>query len=269
MKIKWLRTKSSSLVASSTSGGLLLVAAATFAFSLVSANASQAQGFLGTYENPNKPKLVKAPKSISASADQNLSQSKPDSTGSEGLSYCNQMESKPLGLKWPGGKNSVQFDKCYRGRLHNICLTKALSAMNSNLQRDYEKLVATSYPSITSTSAVCAFTLNQLSTDFELAKAFNARYRALVDGYDERLKCTDLVLKSLEKISFPDLPNTEKTVKTMADELKSDIAQFAKERQEVDELLAKITDANKALEVQSDVHRAMCITAEVGPAQDH
>ena len=67
-----------------------------------------------------------------------------------------------------------------------------------------------------------------------------------------------------EKVSFPDLPNTEKTVKTMADELKNDIAQFGKERQAVDELLAKITDANKALEVQSDVHRAMCITA-----QDH
>ena len=266
MKIKRLRAKRSSSVASSASGGLLLIAAATVAFSLASAKAAQAQGFLGIYDNPNKPKLIKAPKSNSASADQDVSQAKPDGskTGSEGLSYCNQIEAKPLGLKSPGGKNLVQFDKCYRGRLHNVCLAKALSTMNSNLQRDYEKLVATNYASITSTSGVCAFTLSQLSEDFELAKAFNSRFKALIDGYDERLKCTDLVLKSLEKVSFPDLPNTEKTVKTMADELKNDIAQFGKERQAVDELLAKITDANKALEVQSDVHRAMCITA-----QDH
>ena len=102
----------------------------------------------------------------------------------------------------------------------------------------------------------------------ETAKAFNARYKALVDGYDERLKCTDLVLKSLEKATFPDLPNIEKTVKTMADELKNDVAQFAKERQAVDELLAKINDAQKALEVHSDVHRAMCITADAAPAQE-
>jgi hypothetical protein len=38
-------------------------------------------------------------------------------------------------------------------------------------------------------------------------------------------------LKALEKATFPDLPNIDKTVKTMADELKNDVAQFAKERQ--------------------------------------
>ena len=40
---------------------------------------------------------------------------------------------------------------------------------------------------------------------------------------------------------------------------------FAKERQAADELLARITDAQKALEVHSDVHRAMCVTADAGP----
>jgi len=48
-----------------------------------------------------------------------------------------------------------------------------------------------------------------------------------MDGYDERLRCTDLVLKSLEKVTLPDLPNVEKTVKSMAEELKNDVAQFA------------------------------------------
>jgi hypothetical protein len=107
-----------------------------------------------------------------------------------------------------------------------------------------------------------------MSDDLETGKAFYARYKALVDGYDERLKCTDLLLKALEKATFPELPNVEKTVKSMADELKNDVAQFAKERQAADELLAKITDAQKALEVHSDVHRAMCITADAGPAQE-
>ena len=135
------------------------------------------------------------------------------------------MEAKPLGLRSPGGKHLVQFDKCYRGRLHNVCLAKALSVMFSSLQRDYEKLVETNYPAITSTSAVCAFKLSQMSDDFETGKAFYARYKALVAGYDERFKCTNLVLKSLERATFPDLPNVEKTVKSMADELKSDAAQ--------------------------------------------
>ena len=80
---------------------------------------------------------------------------------------------------------------------------------------------------------------------------------------DERLKCTDLVFKSLDKATFPDLPNIEKTVKTMADELKTDVAQFSKERQTADELLGKMTEAQKALEVHQDVHRAMCITADL------
>ncbi len=190
---------------------------------------------------------------------------KEDAMAADGLTYCNQMESKPLGLKSPGGKSLVQFDKCYRGRLHNVCLAKALSVMITSLQKDYEKLVQTDYPAINSTAGVCTFSASQLSADFETARAFNARYKALVGGYDERLKCTDLVLKSLEKASFPDMPNVEKTVKTMADELKNDIASFSKERQAADELLAKVTEAQKALEVHSDVHRAMCITADATP----
>jgi hypothetical protein len=270
MKIKRTRANRSPSVTSSASCTILLVAAATVAFSIAGANASLAQGLPGTYEGAAKAKREKAPGPVSLAARQSPLQAKPDTSklGSEGLGACNQMEAKPLGLRAPGGKNLVQFDKCYRGRLHNVCLAKALSVMISGLQRDYEKLVETSYPSIASASAVCAFKLNQLADDFETGKAFNARYKALVDGYDERLKCTDLVLKALEKAAFPDLPNVDKTVRTMADELKSDVAQFAKERQAADELLAKIADAQKALEVQMDVHRAMCISADAGPARE-
>ena len=265
MKIKWLRAKRSPPVTSSASCALLLVAMGIGAFSLASANTSLAQGLLANYQDATKPTREKAPKPTL-----NLSRTKPDSSklGNEGLGSCNQMEAKPLGLRSPGGKSLVQFDKCYRGRLHNVCLAKALSVMSSSLQRDYEKLVETNYPSIASAGAVCAFKLSQMSDDLETGKAFYARYKALVDGYDERLKCTDLLLKALEKATFPDLPNVEKTVKSMADELKNDVAQFAKERQAADELLAKITDAQKALEVHSDVHRAMCITADAGPAQE-
>jgi hypothetical protein len=54
----------------------------------------------------------------------------------------------------------------------------------------------------------------------------------------------------------------------MADELKKRRGAIREERQAADELLAKITDAQKALEVLSDVHRAMCITADAGPAQE-
>lgn len=256
MKIKRLSARRASPVASSASRALL-VAAAVAAGVLVGATGLQAQGLPGSSEKAAKPLVL--------AARQTPAQSKPETAkpGNEGLSYCNQMEAKPLGLRSPGGKNLVQFDKCYRGRLHNVCLAKALSVMTASLQQDYEKLVETNYPAISSTSAVCAFALSKLSDDFETAKAFNARYKALVDGYDERLKCTDLVFKSLEKATFPDLPNIEKTVKTMADELKTDVAQFSKERQSADELLAKVTEAQKALEVHQDVHRAMCITADL------
>jgi hypothetical protein len=256
MKIKRLRAGRSSPVAISASR-VLLVAAVAATGLLAGATGSQAQGLQGASEKPAKPLVL--------AARQNPAQSKPEivKAGNEGLSYCNQMEAKPLGLRSPGGKNLVQFDKCYRGRLHNVCLAKALSVMTASLQQDYEKLVETNYPAIASTNAVCSFAFSKLADDFETAKAFNARYKALVDGYDERLKCTDLVFKSLEKATFPDLPNIEKTVKTMADELKNDVAQFSKERQAADELLAKITEAQKALEVHQDVHRAMCITADV------
>jgi hypothetical protein len=261
MKIKWLRVKRFPPVTSSASCALLLVAMGTFA--LASANASVAQGLMANYQDTAKPTREKAPKQILL----NPSRIKPDSS-KLGNDSCNQMEAKQLGLRSPGGKSLVQFDKCYKGRLHNVCLAKALSVMSSSLQRDYEKLVETNYPSIASASAVCAFKLSQMSDDLETSKAFYARYKALIDGYDERLKCTDLLLKALEKATFPDLPNVEKTVKSMADELKNDVAQFANERQAADELLAKITDAQKALEVHSDVHRAMCITADAGPAQE-
>jgi hypothetical protein len=238
----------------------------TFAFTLASANGSLAQGLLAAYEDATKPKLGKAPKLILL----NPSYTKPDSSklGSESLRSCNQMEAKPLGLRSPGGKQLVQFDRCYRGRLHNVCVGKALSVLFSALQRDYEKLVETNYPAIASTSAVCTFKLSQMSDDFEASKAFYARYKALVAGFDERIKCIDLVSRSLEKATLPDLPNIEKTIKSMADELKNDATHFAEERQAADELLARITDAQTALEVHRDVHRAMCITAEAGPIQD-
>jgi len=265
--MKWPRVEHSPPVMKSAGCALLLVAVGTFAFSCASAKASLAQGLLAAYEDANKPKLGKAPKLILL----NPSHSEPNSSklGSGGLSSCNRMEAKPLGLRSPGGKHLVQFDKCYRGRLHSVCLAKALSMMSSSLQRDYEKLVEANYPAIASTRAVCAFKLSQMSDDFEISKAFHARYKALLAGYDERSKCLNLVLKSLERATFPDLPNVEKTVKSMADELKNDGAEVAKERQATDELLARITDAQKALEVHSDVHRAMCVTADASPEQEH
>ena len=264
MKINWLRAKDVR-IPRWPNCPQLLGAVATVAFLALNMNASLAQGQLAI--DASKTKNGKAPNPISVAA--RPLNTKPDgsSFGGEELSACNQTEVKSLGLRSPGGKNLVQFDKCYRGRAHNVCLSRTLSDTMASLQRDYEKLVATNYPSIESTSGVCAFKISQLSDDFETSKAFHARYKALVAGYDERLRCTDLVLKSLEKVALPDLPNVEKTVKSMADELKKDVAQFAKERQEADELLAKVTESQKTLEVQSDVHRAMCMTPEESRGQ--
>jgi hypothetical protein len=259
MKVKWLRAEGSR-VTSLARCARLLGAGATVAFVLLSTNASLAQGLLAT--DASKPKGEKAPNPKLLAARPLNTKPESSSLGGEGVSACNQTEVKSFGLRSPGGKNLVQFDKCYRGRAHNVCLSKALSVMMASLQRDYEKLVETNYPSIASTSGVCAFKLSQLSDDFETSKAFHARYKALVEGYDERLRCTDLVLKSLEKVALPDLPNVEKIVKSMAEELKSDVAQFAKERQAAEELLAKVTESQKTLEVQSDVHRAMCMTPD-------
>jgi hypothetical protein len=264
MKVKWLRAKDSR-VTSLARCTHLLGAVATVAFVLLSANASLAQGLLGT--DGSKPKAEKAPNPKLLAARPLNTKSDSSSLGGEGLSACNQTEVKSFGLRSPGGKNLVQFDKCYRGRAHNVCLSRALSVMMASLQRDYEKLVETNYPSIASTSGVCAFKLSRLSDDFETSKAFYVRYKALVEGYDERLRCTDLVLKSLEKVALPDLPNLEKIVKSMAEELKSDVAQFAKERQAAEELLTKVTESQKTLEVQSDVHRAMCMAPDGGDGE--
>jgi len=223
--------------------------------------AASAQGLMGLDSGtPKKRSPITTgsiPKTVAA-------EDKTASNANDGLAFCNQMEAKPLSLKSPNGKNVVQFDKCYRGRLHNVCLAKALTVMITSLQKDYAKLVQTDYPSVNSTAGVCAFSAPQLASDLDTAKAFSARYKALVSGYEERLKCTDTVLKSLEKASYPDMPNVELAVKTMADELKNDIAGFSKERQAADELMAKIGEAQKALEVHGDIHRAMCFTADAG-----
>src|SRR5438128_464826 len=106
MKIKRLRAGRSSPVAISASR-VLLVAAVAATGLLVGATGSQAQGLQGTSEKAAKPLVL--------AARQNPAQTKPENVkpGNEGLSYCNQMEAKPLGLRSPGGKNLVQFDKCY------------------------------------------------------------------------------------------------------------------------------------------------------------
>lgn len=237
--------------------------AAVIVLGLAAPGESRAQGLLGGAEAPAKQKRAQRP--VPAAVEPPQSKADSPKHTDDGVSYCNQMEAKQLSLKAPGGKSLVQFDKCYRGRLHNHCLAKALSVMYSSLAKDYAKLIETNYPAIASTSSVCQFTAAQLTEDLETAKAFAARYKALTSGYEERMKCTDSVLKALEKASFPDMPNMDKTVKTMAEELKNDIAHFATERQSADELLAKVTDANKALDVQTDIHRAMCITADARP----
>lgn len=241
-----------------------LAVAAIVALGLLAPVAATAQGLLGAPEAPAKQKKPNRAVNVAAAQPH---QSKADNSKpvDDALAYCNQMEAKQLSLRAPGGKALVQFDKCYRGRLHNQCLAKALSVMYASLSKDYEKLIETNYPAISSTSSVCQYTAGQLTEDLETAKAFAARYKALTSGYEERLKCTDSVLKALEKAAFPEMPNMEKTVKTMADDLKNDIANFAKERQAADDLLNKVTDAHKALEVQTDIHRAMCITADARP----
>jgi hypothetical protein len=244
------------------SGVTRLAAIALVAF-VACAGAANAQGILGL-DSPQKKHVNRAP--VTTGALPKTGDEKAVSNASDGLAFCNQMEAKQLSLKSPNGKNVVQFDKCYRGRLHNVCLAKALTVMISSLQKDYDQLVQTNYPAVNSTAGVCAFTASQLANDLETARAFQARFKSLISGYDERLKCTDTTLKLLEKASFPDMPNVEQAVKTMADELKNDIAGFAKERQSADELMAKVGEAQKALEVHTDIHRAMCFTADAGPA---
>ena len=242
-------------------GGLARVAVALVAF-VAYAGAAQAQGILGL-DSPAQKKYNRPPITTGA-LPKTGAEEKAATNVSDGLAFCNQMEAKQLSLKSPNGKNVVQFDKCYRGRLHNVCLAKALTVMITSLQKDYDQLVQTNYPAVNSTAGVCAFSASQLASDLETARAFQARFKSLISGYEERLKCTDTTLKLLEKASFPELPNVEQAVKTMADELKSDIASFAKERQTADELMAKVGEAQKALEVHTDIHRAMCFTADAG-----
>ncbi len=227
------------------------------------ASGAGAQGILGL-DTPQKKHVNRAPITTGALPKTGSGEEKAVSNASDGLAFCNQMEAKQLSLKAPNGKNVVQFDKCYRGRLHNVCLAKALTVMITSLQKDYDQLVQTNYPAVNSTAGVCAFSASQLASDLETARAFHARFKSLINGYDERMKCTDTSLKLLEKASFPDMPNAEQVVKTMADELKSDVAGFAKERQAADELAAKVSEAQKALEVHTDIHRAMCFTADAG-----
>lgn len=245
------------------SGLAQLVAAAAIAL-VAWAGSADAQGLLGFDGTPQK-KQNRAPVTTGSLPKGPAADEKAASNVNDGLAFCNQMEAKQLSLKSPNGKNVVQFDKCYRGRLHNVCLAKALTVMITSLQKDYDQLVQTNYPAVNSTAGVCAFSASQLTSDLETARAFAARFKSLVSGYDERLKCTDTVLKSLEKASFPDMPNVEQAVKTMADELKGDIASFAKERQTADDLMSKVGEAQKALEVHIDIHRAMCFTADAGP----
>ena len=241
------------------------VLAATLVAFVALTGAASAQGILGL-DGPAQKKHTRAPITTGSLPKMGSGEDKQASNLSDGLAFCNQMEAKQLSLKSPNGKNVVQFDKCYRGRLHNVCLAKALTVMITSLQKDYDQLIQTNYPAVNSTAGVCGFSYSQLNSDLETAKAFAARFKALVNGYDERLKCTDTVMKSLEKASFPDMPNVEQTVRTMADELKNDIASFAKERQTADELMAKVGEAQKALEVHTDIHRAMCFTADAGTA---
>lgn len=243
------------------SGVLWIAAAAVVACFAVTGPAS-AQSILGL-DGPAQKKYTR-PLTTGALPKTGGPEEKQATNVNDGLAFCNQMETKQLSLKSPNGKNVVQFDKCYRGRLHNVCLAKALTVMISSLQKDYDHLVQTNYPAVNSTAGVCGFSYTQLTSDLETARAFGARFKALISGYDERLKCTDTVMKSLEKASFPDMPNVEQAVKTMSDELKGDIASFAKERQTADELMAKVGEAQKALEVHTDIHRAMCFTADAG-----
>jgi len=245
-------------------GKLRRVGLAAFIALAGSAAAAQAQGILGLDTPAQKKANRAAPLTTGSLPKTSPVEEKAATNVSDGLAFCNQMEAKQLSLKSPNGKSVVQFDKCYRGRLHNVCLAKALTVMITSLQKDYDQLVQTNYPAVNSTAGVCAFSAPQLASDLETARAFQARFKALVSGYEERLKCTDTVLKSLEKASFPDMPNVEKAVKTMADELKNDIASFAKERQTADELMTKVGEAQKSLEVHTDIHRAMCFTADAG-----
>lgn len=255
-----MRAKAANTLCSMRRPGAIL--AATLLAVMTLSTTAGAQGILGLDGQAQK-KYNRGPATTGSLPKTGAAEEK-SSHVNDGLAFCNQMEAKQLSLKSPNGKNVVQFDKCYRGRLHNVCLAKALTVMITSLQKDYDQLVQTNYPAVNSTAGVCAFSYTQLNNDLETAKAFTARFKALVNGYDERLKCTDTVLKSLEKASFPDLPNVEQTVKTMADELKSDIATFAKERQTADELMTKVGEAQKALEVHTDIHRAMCFTADAG-----
>lgn len=243
--------------------GLLRATAAALVALVTFTGGVSAQGILGLDAPPQK-KHNRAPITTGSLPKTSGADEKAASNVSDGLAFCNQMEAKQLSLKSPNGKSVVQFDKCYRGRLHNVCLAKALTVMISSLQKDYDHLVQTDYPAVNSTAGVCAFSASQLASDLETARAFQARFKSLISGYEERLKCTDTTLKLLEKASFPELPNVEKAVKTMADELKNDIASFAKERQTADELMAKVGEAQKALEVHTDIHRAMCFTADAG-----
>jgi hypothetical protein len=167
----------------------------------------------------------------------------------------------PTEFSLPGAKGDIKLDRCYRGRDQLGCEFKLLVGEAKSLLEDYKRIVDRNYPDIQDMRALCGTDAGTLAIDIEKAREFADRFKDLKTEYEARSGCARRVGQSLKDVTLADLTQAPNLLKSIMDNLDSDMKAVSDAEGQAAEFAEKMAASQRAMTTLQKVHRAVCAAA--------
>jgi hypothetical protein len=164
----------------------------------------------------------------------------------------------PTEFTLPGAKGDIKLDRCYRGRDQLSCEFNLLAGEAKSLLENYKGIFDRNYPEIQDIGALCGIQAATFANDIEKAREFAERFKDLKAEYEARSGCARRVGQSLKEVTLADLTQAPNLLKSIMDNLDSDMKAVSDVEGQVAEFAERMAMSQRAMTTLQKVHRAVC-----------
>jgi hypothetical protein len=180
----------------------------------------------------------------------------------QSLAACDKGAAVQDAFVLPGLKGDVTLDRCYKGRAHFVCVSKALITEAKSLTGSYGRIVEAKYPALNSVEAVCGLKDDALGSDINGSQEFTKRFAILKAQYETASRCVANVDQSFKEVVLTDMAQAPELLKSMTDTIESDFNKVSEVQNQIAALAAQMEASKKAMITVDKIHRAMCVKEE-------
>jgi hypothetical protein len=177
----------------------------------------------------------------------------------QALAACDNGAAAQEMFALPGLKGDVTLDRCYKGRAHFACISRALITEAGSLTGSYAKIVEAKYPDLNSIEAVCRLKDEALGADINGSQEFIKRFAILKSQYETASRCVANVEQSFKEVVLTDMAQPPELLKSMTDTIESDFNKVSEVQNQIAALDVQMEASKKAMITIDKIHRAMCV----------